>query len=52
MTFTARGLDAWLEVIACLLFLLAAFAAYFGHRATITLIAVGLLLVTLTLLVS
>jgi hypothetical protein len=52
MTFSAHGLDGFLLVVACLAFLVAIVAAWFGHRAAVPLIALGLLLWALTGLVS
>ena len=54
MQFTVSGIDGWLDLLGCLVFLIAAIVAYFVqplHRLVLTLIAFGLFLVTLTTLV-
>jgi hypothetical protein len=62
MSFTVSGVDGWLHLIACLLFLVAAIMAWFGYGRTdghlagggrwASLVALGLCLWVLSLLVS
>lgn len=53
MSFTVHGVDGFLDLVACLLFLVAAIVAGVrpGHRAVLVLIAAGLFCLALTTLV-
>ena len=50
MTVTL-GVDGFLVIIACILFLIAAIMAWVGHRLALSMIAIGLLLWALTAVV-
>lgn len=50
MTLTAHGWDLALLIFACIAFIVAVPVAYLGHRAALSIVALGLLLVTATLI--